>query len=224
MKERRLEWIVTVILASCAVVVTALTVRRELSPRAEVGRVVPPRPISGWQKLAVGGNQIGPAAAPVTIVEFSDFQCPFCAKFYRSVNSVRAGRENDIRVVFRNFPIRELHPLASAAALAAECAAQQGRFREYHDYLFEHQSSIPQMQWEVVARSVGVSDLRSFSRCLAGPDAAKAIERDEEAANEVGVVATPTVIVNGLLYATPPGPAELLRAVEDAIKSRRQNR
>jgi protein-disulfide isomerase/uncharacterized membrane protein len=142
--------------------------------------------------------------APVTIVEFSDFQCPACGQAYRDLHEMLA-RRTDVRLVFRNFPLdnscnealpRALHPDACLAALAAECARQQNRFWEYHDRLFENQHTLDRESLFRYARDVGV-DIPTFRTCLDAPATRDRITDDIRAGLAAGIESTPTLFING---------------------------
>jgi protein-disulfide isomerase len=146
----------------------------------------------------------GRSDAPVTIVEFSDFQCPACGQAFRDLHEVLA-RRSDIRLVFRNFPLdsacneaisRAMHPDACRAAIAAECARQQNRFWEYHDRLFENQRTLDRESLFRYAREVGL-DIPAFRACLDDPATEARIEEDVRAGIAAGIQSTPTLFING---------------------------
>ncbi len=186
----------TVLLAGCALAVTGMVARREFFP-ASITAAPAPTHVKNWRTYAVGAKRIGPQSAPVTIVEFSDFQCPFCSQFAAMVDSVLARRPADVGLVFRSFPIEQLHPHARSAAIAAECAATFDRFAEYHEFLFSHQDSIGKIPWQDVAVRSGIADTVAFNDCLDSSDAASRLETDIQAARDLDVTGTPTVMING---------------------------
>jgi protein-disulfide isomerase/uncharacterized membrane protein len=142
--------------------------------------------------------------APVTIVEFSDFQCPACGQAFRDLHELLA-RRTDVRLVFRNFPLdstcnegmpRALHPDACNAAIAADCARQQNRFWEYHDRLFEHQHTLDRDSLFRYAREVDL-DVPTFRTCLDDPATRARIADDVRAGIAAGIESTPTLFING---------------------------
>ncbi len=146
----------------------------------------------------------GSDGAPVTIVEFSDFQCPACGQAYRDLHDVLATR-TDVRLVFRNFPLdsscndampRTLHPDACLAAIAAECARRQNRFWEYHDRLFENQHTLDRDSLFRYARDVEL-DLATFRSCLDDPATRVRVADDVRAGIAAGIESTPTLFING---------------------------
>jgi protein-disulfide isomerase len=159
--------------------------------------------------LAVGAGpefpSIGPAGAKVTIVEFSDFQCPYCRLAAVTLHSVLARYPDKVRVVFRNFPLdascnremqRPLHQHACDAARVAWCAHQQGKFEPVYEELFEHQTSLGPGKSFELARGAG-ADPSKLEACVASSEASTAIVRDVEEGIMLKIESTPTLFVNG---------------------------
>jgi protein-disulfide isomerase len=201
MNRNLLSNLATALMVCCAVLVTGAVVRRELFPpdAAAAQQDMKPRPVNNWNQLAAAGQRMGPANAPVQIVEFSDFQCPFCATFRTTLAALRAKYPERVSVLYRHYPIDALHPHARTAALAAECAAQQGRFEAYHDLLFAQQDSIGGKAWERFAAEAGVPDAEAFARCVGERRLAGNVERDFALAEATGISLTPSIIINGTL-------------------------
>jgi protein-disulfide isomerase len=140
---------------------------------------------------------MGPANAKITIVEFSDFECPFCAKFSKNViSAIRRQYPNDVAFVFRHMPL-PMHRFADPAARAAECAAVQGRFEEFHNSLFSKQDSLGLKSFGAFAQESGVGDLKAFEACTRRTDKNTVVQGDVAEATRSSVRATPTVIANG---------------------------
>jgi protein-disulfide isomerase len=193
--KQSLSNVLTGILVLCALAVTGMMVRREFfAPEGP-----PVARVDGWQKIAREGHALGSAAAPVTIIEYSDFQCPFCAQAHRELKQVRAKWGNRLNVVFRHYPL-ESHAHAFEAAVAAECAAEQGRFDAYHDRLFTLQDSIGVRGWEQFARDAQVANLAAFDQCLESTAVRGRVERDRKLGAGLGTRGTPTFIVNGKMF------------------------
>jgi protein-disulfide isomerase len=151
----------------------------------------PPR-----EKVADAGRPSrGPAAAKVEIIEFSDFQCPYCERAYPVVNQVLKTYGDKIRFVYRNYPLPS-HPNARPAAEAAACAAEQGKFWEYHNRLFEHQDKLGDTDLKEHAAAVGL-EMGRFTTCVNTRKYQKDVDADIAAANEVGVTGTPAFFING---------------------------
>jgi Na+/H+ antiporter NhaA len=138
----------------------------------------------------------GPEDAPVTIVEYADFECPYCGRAEPAIREVLADFGDDVRYVFRHLPLNDVHPHAQTAAEAAEAAAKQGRFWEMHDVLMEHQGALRGPDLIRYAEEVGL-DVERFRRDVREHAHAGRIARDVESAELSGVSGTPTFFVNG---------------------------
>jgi protein-disulfide isomerase len=146
--------------------------------------------------VAATGPSLGPAEAPVTIVEFSDFQCPFCGRAVSVVEALHARYPDTVRIVYRHLPL-SFHEHARLAAIASVCADEQGRFWDYHDRLFDDQKALAREDLIAHAEALGL-DRRAFEACLVAPEPAAVVDADLSAAEEVGATGTPTFFVNGL--------------------------
>lgn len=169
---------------------------------------------------------LGDKDAPVTIVEFSDYQCPFCRSFYNGAYQeikekyVNTGK---VKIVFRDFPL-SFHEDAKPAALAAECAREQGGDKVYfqmHDKIFEGQVgggtvAIPDSALEGYAQDLGL-DMTQFNSCVANEKYADEIAADAEAGKKAGVSGTPAFLVNGLLVEGAQPFSVFESAIEDAL-------
>jgi len=138
----------------------------------------------------------GPPDAPVTLVEYGDYECPYCGMAYPIVKRVQAKLGNQLKFVFRNFPLAEAHPRAAAAAELAEAAAAQGKFWEMHDTLYEHQRALTPADLERHARKVGL-DLTALEAELRGGKPHQRVKADFMSGVRSGVNGTPTFFING---------------------------
>ncbi|RMG17892.1 MAG: hypothetical protein D6729_07925 [Deltaproteobacteria bacterium] len=143
------------------------------------------------------GPALGPKDAPVTIVEFSDFECPYCGRAKETVHQIVDAYPKQVRFVFRNFPL-SFHSHARKAAEAGLCAAAQGKFWPYHDILFGNQQALEVEDLKAHAAKVKGLDVEAFSRCLDSGEMAEAVERDIAAGQRAGVTGTPAFFVNGI--------------------------
>ncbi len=142
---------------------------------------------------------LGPPDAPVLIVEFSDFQCFYCARFAtETLGRILDTYRDSVRLVYRDFPLTSIHPQAEKAAEAAQCAYQQGRYWEYHDLLFENQQALDIGSLKVYAQQLGL-DTGAFDDCLDSGRFGSEVEQDLTDGEDYGVTATPTFFVNGRL-------------------------
>lgn len=155
----------------------------------------------------------GPDDAPVTLVEFSDFECPYCGRFYPTFKLLKQNYGDRLRVVYRHFPLTNIHPNAWKAAEASMCAHEEGRFWEYHDRLFQNQEALGTAALVQHAEAVGL-DRGDFEECLASGRYQERVQSDLDAGRTVGVSGTPALFVNGIQV---PGGAVPYRTVADAI-------
>jgi protein-disulfide isomerase len=147
-------------------------------------------------EVAAKGPAKGPENAPITIVEFSDFQCPYCGREVPVVERVMKEYDGKVRLVFRNFPLN-FHPNAQKAAEAGACAADQGKFWEMHDKMFGNQQKLAIDDLKGFAKEVGL-DAKKFDQCLDSGEKKALVEADSKAGEEAGVSGTPAFFVNGI--------------------------
>lgn len=140
----------------------------------------------------------GPQDAPITIVEFSDFQCPFCKQVVSVLSQVLEQYPGRVKLAFRDFPIPSIHPHAQKAAEAAHCAEEQGKFWEYHDLLFAKQDELPTENFVDYARSLGL-EAAVFQTCLESHRQKDRVEHNHADGMKVGVSGTPAFFINGRL-------------------------
>lgn len=141
----------------------------------------------------------GSDTAAVTLVQYGDYECPYTRQSTTVVRAIQQQLGNQLRFVFRNFPLVEIHPHALHAALAAEAAVAQGKFWEMHDYIFHHQHTLEDTDLTRFAEAVGLN-VQQFTRALAEHYSLARIEEDVESGERSGVQGTPTFFVNGFMY------------------------
>jgi len=146
------------------------------------------------------GPQLGPRSAPVTIVEFSDFQCPFCRRLAPTLRELARRYPSQVHLVFRNMPLTSIHHAAERAAKAGACAAAQGKFWEMHDLMFAEQSSLSPDALKEKAHRLKL-DSKVFDQCLDSDATLKSVQIDEAAAERLGLTSTPSSFVNGRFIA-----------------------
>ncbi|MEV0820772.1 Na+/H+ antiporter NhaA [Nonomuraea rubra] len=159
-----------------------------------------------------GDHVRGPANARVTIVEYGDFECPYCGRLHPILEEI-LRRNPDVRLVFRHFPLRTLHPRAASAALVAEAAADEGRFWEMHDILYDNQRFLTDADLEHYAAELGVVPWSDVAGHVAR------IGVDEASGRDSGVRGTPTLFVNGVRYEGGHDLDSITRAVEETRES-----
>jgi protein-disulfide isomerase len=228
---RASNWILngaTVVLVVCAVLVTGLRLRDALAvskPNAVAASEAAPNRLAttrvrNWRTYAEAGHRMGPESATVTIVEFSDFQCPFCRRAAPTLRALRVRYPHNVAVIYRHFPG---HQFSLRAAIAAECAGRAGYFEPFHDALFAQADSIGKKPWSRFAREVGMRDTVGFSTCLSDASVPPLVFRDTLAATMLSVHGTPTFLINDL-EVTGYREAELVAYVTAAMGEARVSR
>jgi protein-disulfide isomerase len=217
--------IVHVVLALCTVVLTGVVVRREFRT---VGPPPPPPPTDTayvtdeWTAIRQGGHRSGPSDAPVTIVQFSDFECSACRVWNQVVfTELQAEFPGALAFVHRHWPL-PFHQHAYPAARASECAADQGRFAEYHDALYRQQAQLGVVRYEAIAAEVGVPDSVTFAACIATTDRHPRIEADKAAALALKGRGTPLLVINGTVYPSGVAVDSLRAVIAQAVADREQ--
>jgi protein-disulfide isomerase len=152
----------------------------------------PPKVEVGIDPARVRGNP----KAKIMIVEFSDFQCPYCSGVQGTLKNVLAKHQDDVAIAFRDMPIAQIHPFAQGAAEAARCAGEQGKFWEYHDLLFADQSKLDRSGLLDKARSLRL-DEKQFDACLSSGKYKDQIQRDLQEGMRAGITGTPGFVING---------------------------
>ena len=164
----------------------------------------------------------GPAKAPVTVVMFGDFQCPYCARGADSVEEVRKRHTNEVRLVHRDYPL-PFHQEAVPAAIAARCAGRQGKYWEAHDALYKLYDQLGDQTYPTVARQLGLN-LQAFDSCRRDPAIRAEIDADAKAGAAAGVEGTPAFFINGIRISGALPPDDLDAVVtEELARARGKN-
>jgi protein-disulfide isomerase len=167
-------------------------------------------------EVAATGPAVGPANAPVTIVEFTDFQCPFCSRVIPTLEEVRAKYGDKVRLVVRQFPLN-IHPNARKAAEASLCANEQGKFRELHDAMFRNQQELAVNLLKSKAAELGMN-AEQFNACLDSGKYAGQVEADVRAGEAVGVTGTPALFINGRLVSGAVPLEQVTKVIDDELR------
>lgn len=173
--------------------------------------LAPPRVHVAYDPKRVRGG----ATASVMIVEFSDYQCPYCRQAEATVEALLAKYGDKVRFSYRDFPLTTLHPQAMIAAEASRCAEEQGKFWEYHDELFKA-ASLEKSSLVEYARNLKL-DSAQFESCLTGEKYKKEIEADEEAGRNAGVNGTPGFFINGIFISGAKPESEYASVIDDEL-------
>ncbi|MBM3382009.1 MAG: DsbA family protein [Betaproteobacteria bacterium] len=193
---------------------------RELIDEAKASgaiRVAVRRPKEPKLEVDDGGNFfVGPKDAKVTIVEFADFQCPFCARMVPTLNQIVKKYEGKVRWVYRDFPLREIHPEALPAAVAANCAGEQGKYFEMHHALFENYQTLGAQLYKDLASKIGV-DAGKFETCMKDPKQENEVLKDAQEGQNLGINGTPAYFVNGRKLGGAVNEAEFSRLIDEEL-------
>jgi protein-disulfide isomerase len=183
-------------------------VKKEMGVEVLLPAYVPPK-----VEVAATGPAKGPADAPITIVEFSDYQCPYCVRAEPAVKEVLAAYPGKVRIVYRDYPLPS-HTLAPKAAEAAHCAGDQGKYWEMHDKLFAVGGKLEVESLKGYAKDVGL-DAGKFDACLDSGQKAAEVEQHRKAGEEAGVNGTPAFFINGRLVSGAQ-PVETFKQIIDS--------
>lgn len=159
----------------------------------------------------------GAETAPVVLVEFSDFQCPFCSRVVPSINEVTKKYGDQVRVVFRQFPLNSIHPMAQKAAEASLCAQDQSKFWEMHDAMFADQAGLGVDALKAKAQTLGL-DAAKFGECLDSGQKAAEVAADLAAGTSAGVNSTPALFVNGRLLSGAQPFAAIAKVIDQELE------
>lgn len=168
--------------------------------------------------LAADDHVSGPATAAVTLVEYGDYQCPYCGEAYPVLKAVQRAMGHDLRFVFRNFPLVEVHAHAMRAAQFAEAAAEAGRFWEAHDLLYENQDALGDQSLLAYGQHLDL-DRALLTAAFEGRHDDK-IQRDFLGGVRGGVNGTPSLFINGFLYEGPRDAESLVAILRQAARQR----
>lgn len=169
---------------------------KSLRSNAKVVTYLKPPPVFRTEISLAGEPFRGSEKAPVTIVKFEDFQCPFCKQIQPTVNALLSRYDGKVRLVHKDLPLESLHPQARQAAEAARCAHEQGKFWEYHDKLYANAPKASADDLKSYAKDVGLN-ADSFDRCFASGKYKEVVQRDLNEGAQLGLTGTPTFFING---------------------------
>lgn len=172
---------------------------RTAAPAAPVAQAAPTaQPVRRYDIPTEGFYSIGPADAPIVLVEFSDYQCPYCQRWHEQVyTSLMAAYPGQVRLVYRNLPLTQIHPQAMNAAEAAMCAGEQNAYWQYHEKLFANSDALSDDIYARLAADLGL-DAADFESCMTDHKYLDEIQADMQFAIDLGVQSTPTFFINGL--------------------------
>jgi protein-disulfide isomerase len=223
--KKRLEDVLSIALTAAAVAIAAVVAWGQfIAEPSQLGidNSQPGQPefYDDWVSMVSKGILIGDTAAPIKILEFVDLECYFCSHHYQThLQEVKERFGATVAVVFIHLPL-EGHRFAKLAARAAECAERQGRFAEFVEAVFNEQDSIGHKAWSSYGRDAGIIDSFQYDQCLASDRAFARIDSGLALAQRAAIRSTPTVLVNGWRFPSPPTAHTLSAAIEDLLAGR----
>jgi len=211
----KISLVFTCVLVVCAVIITGFVIRQEFfspGPKPEI------RQVKNWQQLELNGQRVGPAEAPVQIIEFFDYQCSYCKRVQSAGQSVIAKYPQKVAVHFEHYPLSG-HQYATKAAVAAECAARQGQFKPFHDVLFANQQKLGEEPYSRLGLEVGIKDITLFNKCWQNEQTKDVVQSGHDLAKSMGIDAVPAFIINGNLITGALSEQRLDKLVQDELNA-----
>lgn len=210
------------ILTLAALVIAGGYAKRELFPTAASAAVseapaAAPVYIESWKSIAEQGIALGDTTALITIVEFADLECPFCKKYQSgTLAAIRGKFGKKVSVRYLHFPIPS-HRFALPAARAAECALSADGFEPFVNAVFAKQDSLGLKSWASFANDAGIRDTTSFAQCSRASSRVTRADSGTAIARRIGALGTPTIMVNGWLFKTPPSDSALAQVITSVL-------
>lgn len=190
--------IVTGVLLICAAMVAVSMAHREFFPLVRDGGVLTGQHVGNWKELAVSrAPAIGSADSPVTILDFSDYECPYCKSLEGKLRALAAQQPGVIKVVRYEFPLVRVHPNAYEAALAGKCAAKQGVVGAFQKEVYQQSAELGVFDWRDLAATIKIPDLDAFTSCVARKALAGEVNADLALGQRLGFTSTPMLVING---------------------------
>ena len=213
----RFEKVASATLTAAALALVALFARREFrATQVKASDPGTPTYVSDWGNLLAHGRLIGNPSARARIIEFADLECPSCRGFNETITRLQRKHPDDVALIFIHYPLA-YHRFAIPAARAVECAHEAGRFAELASLIYEKQDSLGLTSFPALALRAGVNDTSAFSKCLDRPTGHPLIAAGLAAGKRIKIRGTPTVILNGWMYAETPNEIELARDIEQVL-------
>lgn len=185
------ENILTGILVICVVIVTFLFLRKEFAGKTEISYTI----VDNWKELIPADERENGSISKAYLIEFFDYECPYCSVVDTVLDSIQSKYDAKIKIIRYHFPLN-MHPSAYKAAIAAECARDQGMFASYHKELMTNQFRLSSIDFNDIAILIGIKDLNKFQMCIDNEEPAGVISRNVQLAKRIGVNGTPTLIIN----------------------------
>jgi protein-disulfide isomerase len=192
----------------------------ELRAKSKVDVTLPAPPVRRAQLDIEGAPVRGNATAPVTVVEFSDFHCPFCKRVQPTLQELLTKYPDKVRLVYKDLPLEQLHPQAGKAAEAGRCAREQNKFWEYHDKLFAGGPDASPETLKKLASEAGL-DVSAFEGCLASGKHKAAIQADLDQGSKLGLTGTPAFFINGRPLSGAQPVEAFVQIIDEELKAQK---
>jgi len=217
MSQSLIDRATSISLTLAALAIAAALVRREFFPAADHSDAAnAPVFIEDWESFVDDGILQGPSSAKIIVTEFVDFECPVCAMYEKTLQGVVEKFPGVVSRLSIHFPLSEIHSHSLSAAVAVDCAHEQGRFAQMSNTIFSKQDSLGSLSWSDLARRSEVVDSIAFKVCFTGPTPPR-VTRGIELAKELNLRGTPTIIVNGWKYAGGLPESALISVIENTL-------
>ncbi len=188
------------------------------APTQAAARPGRPDPSRRYEVETKGSPARGPESARVSVVEFSDFQCPFCGRVSPTLDQIEETYGDDVRIVFKHLPLR-IHPKAPAAHAASEAAHKQGKFWEMHDLIFENQREMSEEKYVEYATQLGL-DVEQFKKDVVSAEIKARLDADQKEAERLGVSGTPAFFINGKYLSGAQPFDNFKRVIDEELKKK----
>lgn len=204
--------------AASATVVLASRPFRDPPPRSADAAWSTSTIVPNWRKYAEHAYRVSPDTGAITIIEFSDLQCPFCRRAAFELDTILARYPGRVTVLFHNFPLGEVHESAPAAAIAAECADRQGAFAPFMRTVMAHQEELRNRPMTWFAAQARLPHLARFKRCQSDSSTARVIANDVALGTTLGVEGTPTILIDSARFVGAPPMATMDAVVRHLLR------
>jgi protein-disulfide isomerase len=211
MWDRVLTAIIAVVCVGAASSTVLLATRsyHDSAPGTTSSASAAPTVVPDWRRYAQHAARGSSGTGTITIIEFSDLECPFCRRFTFELDTIEARYPGRVTVLFHHFPLDDIHPTAHAAAIAAVCADRQGAFVRFVHEIFAHQDQLGLRPMPWFAARAGVADAKGFARCRSDSASARALAADVALGNALHVEGTPTILIDSARFDGTPSLATL---------------
>lgn len=220
-RTRSVELLLNALVTIPVLILAILAIRRELFPTAAVrpsrGTSQATTPVSEWTQVLAAGLPLAAPQGVVQVAVFEDMECPYCKTFHENVLRPTIERyAGSVNAIFVHLPL-PMHRFAFQAAQAVECASGHGKVNEFVDLAYSKQDSIGLISWEALASRVGIVDTLQFGQCAKSDQLHPRISDGVKLADKLGVSSTPTIMVNGQRFTSPPSAARLSALVDSLL-------